>query len=317
MKLLATLIVAMLLASPSQAQRVSFGLFGDTPYNAWERRHLPELIAEMDREDLAFVIHDGDIKSGSDVCSDAAFLDVLGAFGKSMHPLVYVPGDNEWTDCHRRSNGSHDPLERLAKLRELFFVDAHALGQRKLVLERQSNDSAFAAYRENVRWEADGVLFVGLNLPGSSNNFHGAKGNVGPSSEYLARGKANHAWLAQAFAKARDRRLAGLLLVIQGNPGFHAANAGRPATGYADFLDQLRRETMAFAGQVVLVHGDTHQHRIDQPMEDPETGATIKNFTRVETFGSPSFGWIKASVDPANPTLFRFEPRIFAKPELQ
>ncbi len=317
MKLLATLILAMLLASPSQAQRVSFGLFGDTPYNAWERRHLPELIAEMDREDLAFVIHDGDIKSGSDECSDAAFLDILGAFGKSMHPLVYVPGDNEWTDCHRRSNGSHDPLERLAKLRELFFVDAHALGQRKLVLERQSNDPAFAAYRENVRWQAGGVLFVGLNLPGSSNNFHGAKGGVGPSSEYLTRGKANRAWLAQAFALARDRRLAGLLLVIQGNPGFHAANAGRPATGYADFLDQLRRETTAFAGQVVLVHGDTHQQRIDQPMEDPETGATIKNFTRVETFGSPSFGWIKASIDPAHPRLFHFEPRIFAKPVLQ
>jgi hypothetical protein len=315
-KLLAALILAMLMAAPSHAQRVSFGLFGDTPYNAWERRHLPELIAEMDGEDLAFVIHDGDIKSGSSECSDAAFLDVLGAFRQSMHPLIYVPGDNEWTDCHRRSNGAYDPLERLAKLRELFFADAHALGRRKLVLERQSNDPAFAAYRENVRWEAGGVLFVGLNLPGSGNNFHGAKGG-GPSAEYLARGKANHAWLAQAFALARDRRLAGLLLVIQANPGFHAANAGRPATGYADFLDQLRRETMRFAGQVVLVHGDTHQHRIDQPMEDPESGAPIKNFTRVETFGSPSFGWIKASVDPANPRLFRFEPRIFAKPVFQ
>ncbi|MBK7017486.1 MAG: hypothetical protein IPH39_18445 [Sulfuritalea sp.] len=316
MKLLAALILAMLMAAPSHAQRVSFGLFGDTPYNAWERRHLPELIAEMDGEDLAFVIHDGDIKSGSSECSDAAFLDVLGAFRQSMHPLIYVPGDNEWTDCHRRSNGAYDPLERLAKLRELFFADAHALGRRKLVLERQSNDPAFAAYRENVRWEAGGVLFVGLNLPGSANNFHGAKGG-GPSADYLARGKANHAWLAQAFALARDRRLAGLLLVIQANPGFHAANAGRPATGFADFLDQLRRETMRFAGQVVLVHGDTHQHRIDQPMEDPESGAPINNFTRVETFGSPSFGWIKASVDPANPRLFRFEPRIFAKPVFQ
>ncbi|MBP6636984.1 MAG: hypothetical protein KA806_03745 [Sulfuritalea sp.] len=316
MKLLAALILAMLMAAPSHAQRVSFGLFGDTPYNAWERRHLPELIAEMDGEDLAFVIHDGDIKSGSSECSDTAFLDVLGAFRQSMHPLIYVPGDNEWTDCHRRSNGAYDPLERLAKLRELFFADAHALGRRKLVLERQSNDPAFAAYRENVRWEAGGVLFVGLNLPGSANNFHGAKGG-GPSADYLARGKANHAWLAQAFALARDRRLAGLLLVIQANPGFHAANAGRPATGFADFLDQLRRETMRFAGQVVLVHGDTHQHRIDQPMEDPESGAPIKNFTRVETFGSPSFGWIKASVDPANPRLFRFEPRIFAKPVFQ
>jgi hypothetical protein len=316
MKRLAALILAALMALPSQAETLSFGLFGDTPYTAWERQHLPELIDEMDREDLAFVIHDGDIKSGSSECSDASFLDILGVFNSSKHPLIYVPGDNEWTDCHRRSNGSYDPLERLGKLRELFFADGHALGRRKLALERQSHDSSFAPYRENVRWQAAGVLFVGLNLPGSENNFHGIKGS-GPSPEFLARSSANRAWLEQAFALARSRQLAGILIAIQGNPGFHAASAGRGPTGYADFLDQLRRESMVFAGQVVLVHGDTHRQRVDQPLENPDTGETLRNFTRVETFGSPSFGWLKADIDPANPRLFRFDPRVFARPVLQ
>jgi hypothetical protein len=312
---LAALILAALMASLSQAETLSFGLFGDTPYNHWERQHLPDLIAEMDSNDLAFVIHDGDIKSGSSECSDAAFLDILGVFQNSKHPLIYVPGDNEWTDCHRRSNGSHDPLERLTKLRELFFTDEFTLGRRKLPLERQSRDPAFAPYRENVRWQAAGVLFVTLNLPGSENNFHGITGR-GPSPEFLTRSSANRAWLEQAFTRARNRKLAGILIAIQGNPGFHAANAGRAPTGYAEFLDQMRRESMNFAGQVVLVHGDTHQQRIDQPMENPDTGEPLRNFTRVETFGSPSFGWIKASIDPANPRLFRFEPRVFAKPIL-
>lgn len=316
MKRLAALILAALVAMPSQADTLSFGLFGDTPYNQWERRYLSELIGEMDQEDLAFVIHDGDIKSGSSECSDATFVDILGVFNSSKHPLIYVPGDNEWTDCHRRSNGSYDPLERLGKLRELFFSDDYTLGLRKLALERQSRDLRFAAYRENVRWEAAGVLFVGLNVPGSENNFHGTKGS-GPSPEYLARSNANGAWLAQSFALARSRKMAGILIVTQGNPGFHAANAGRAPAGYVDFLDQLRRESMDFAGQVVLVHGDTHRQRIDQPLENPETGETLRNFTRVETFGSPSFGWIKASIDPANPRLFRFEPRVFARPILQ
>ena len=316
MKLLAALILAALMASLSHAESLSFGLFGDTPYNHWERQHLPKLIGEMDREDLAFVIHDGDIKSGSSECSDTAFLDILGVFQNSKHPLIYVPGDNEWTDCHRRSNGSYDPLERLAKLRELFFADEFALGQRKLQLARQSRDPTFTRYRENVRWEAAGVLFVGLNLPGSNNDFRGTKGG-GPAAEYLERSAANSDWLAQAFALARGRKLAGLMVVIQGNPEFHAANSGRPATGYGEFIDQLRRETMAFRGQVVLVHGDTHQQRVDQPLENPDTGETVRNFTRVETFGSPSFGWVKASIDPANPRLFRFEPRVFARPNLQ
>jgi predicted phosphodiesterase len=115
------LLVALLIAPASQAGGFSFGLFGDTPYTHWERQHLPELMAEMDREDLTFVIHDGDIKSGSDECSDKAFDDILGIFANSAHPLIYVPGDNEWTDCHRRSNGGYQPLERLAKLRQLFL----------------------------------------------------------------------------------------------------------------------------------------------------------------------------------------------------
>lgn len=316
MKLHCFLLLATWLVSPAHADPLSFGLFGDTPYSHWERQHLPELIAEMDREDLAFVVHDGDIKSGSGECSDAALRDILGVFRDSAHPLIYVPGDNEWTDCHRRSNGGYDPRERLAKLRQLFFADDHALGRRTLRLERQSSDPAHSAYRENVRWEAGGVLFVGLNVPGSNNNFQGAKGS-GPAAEFHQRSAANRAWLAQAFALARERRLAGLLLVIQGNPGFHAANAGRPETGYAEFLEQLRDEMLAFPGQVVLVHGDTHHHRIDQPMEHPATGQTIANFTRVETFGSPGFGWVKGSIDTAHPRLFRFEPRLFRQPVAQ
>lgn len=311
---LLALTTAALLALPLHAEPVSFGLFGDTPYTQWERDNLPGLIEEMDRENLAFVVNDGDIKSGRGVCSDEVLQDILAVFRKSATPLVYVPGDNEWTDCHRQSNGGYDPLERLGKLREWFFPDELALGQRPLKLERQSSDPAHARYRENVRWEAGGALFVGMNLPGSDNNFNGSTRNRGPVAEFIERGAANRVWLAQAFALARDRRMPGILIVIQGNPAFEEANAGRPSPGYRDFLVQLREETRTFAGQVVLVHGDTHSHRIDQPMKDPETGETVKNFTRVETIGSPFFGWVKASVDAADPQVFRFSSRFWTTP---
>ena len=299
----------VVLAGAACAQGLSFGLFGDTPYSHWEREQLPDLIAHMDREGLAFVIHDGDIKSGDSVCSDVVLRDVLAVFQASETPLVYVPGDNEWTDCHRRSNGRYDPLERLDKLRELFFAGDSALGQRPLALERQSRDPAFARYRENVRWQAGGALFVGLNLPGSQNNYHGAAVSGGPVPEFVARSAANRVWLAQAFAQARARRLAGILVVIQANPGLEAFSAGQVRPGYREFLRQLQAETQAFAGQVVLVHGDTHWHRIDQPMLDSSGQAVLKNLTRVETFGYPFMGWIKATVDPADPRVFRFSAR--------
>jgi hypothetical protein len=290
-------------------QPVSFGLFGDTPYSHWEREQLPDMLAAMGREALAFVVHDGDIKSGSDVCSDDVLLDILGVFQASPVPLIYVPGDNDWTDCHRPNNGRYDPLERLAKLRELFFADNRALGQRNMTIERQSQDPAFARYQENVRWQAGGVLFVGMNLPGSRNNFHGTTRHGGPVAEYLERSAANRVWLQQAFALAREKKLPGLMIVVQGNPGFEAASTRHTKLGYGDFLDQLREETMAFAGQVVLVHGDTHWQQIDQPLLDAKGTSLVNNFTRVETYGYPFMGWIKATVDVTDPKVFKFSPR--------
>lgn len=305
------------LTAAASAQPVSFGLFGDTPYSHWEREQLPELIAAMDNEDLAFVVHDGDIKNGGSVCSDEVLRDILAVFQASKTPLVYVPGDNEWTDCHRKNNGGYDPLERLGKLRELFFVGDRALGQRPMLLERQSRDPTFASYRENVRWEAGGALFVGLNLPGSENNYHGTTHKGGPVPEFVARSVANRAWLAQAFAQARAKGLAGILIVIQADPEFEGANAGHPQPGYQEFLTQLREETQAFAGRVVLVHGDSHRQQINQPMLDPVSRQVISNFTRVETFGYPFLGWIKATVDAADPQVFRFSPRPWRAPSPQ
>ena len=314
---LAVFSLLLSLAGAASAQPVSFGLFGDTPYSHWERERLPELMAEIDSENLAFVVHDGDIKSGGSVCSDEVLRDILGVFQASKTPLVYVPGDNEWTDCHRKSNGGYDPLERLGKLRELFFVGETALGQRTMALTRQSRDPAFASYRENVRWEAGGALFVGLNLPGSENNFHGHTHGGGPVPEFVERSAANRAWLTQAFALARTRKLAGIMIVIQANPEFEAFSAGRTRPGYREFLLQLRAETQAFAGRVVLVHGDTHWHRIDQPLLDAAGKELVDNFTRVETFGSPFMGWIKATVDAADPQVFRFSPRPWRAPSPQ
>ena len=315
MKRMLPLVITVLLALPVSAEPVVFGLFGDTPYSHWERENLPDLIAEMDRENLAFVVHDGDIKNGHSVCSDEVLKDILGVFQKSATPLVYVLGDNEWTDCHRNNNGSYAPVERLGKLREWFFPSDLALGQRPLKLERQSSDQGYVKYRENVRWEAGGALFVGMNLPGSDNNFNGTKRSGGPVAEFIERGAANKVWLAQAFALARSKKLPGILIVIQANPGFEDANAGKPSAGYRDFLTQLREETQAFAGQVVLVHGDTHHHQIDQPMQSPTTKETVKNFTRMETIGSPFFGWVKGTVDAADPQVFRFSPRFWKTPQ--
>jgi len=40
------------------------------------------------------------------------------------------------------------------------------------------------------------------------------------------------------------------------------------------------------------------------------TGGVLANFTRVETFGARNTHWVSARIDPNNPNLFDFEPRL-------
>lgn len=300
--------IGALLSLPAAAERFSFAAFGDTPYLDSERALMPGLLDALDSEALAFVIHVGDFKSGSSLCSDDVFRDRLQLFNASRHPFIYVPGDNEWTDCHRRACGGYDPVERLNLLRKLFYPDGMTLGKRRFALERQSRKTAYAAYRENARWQRGKILFVAINVPGSANNF-GKKRQ--PSAEFVARARANRAWLASAFARARRDRLAGIVIAMHGDPGFAAASAGNPARGYAELLRQLTAETLAFSGQVLLIHGDTHFHRLDQPLRDPSNGAPVPNFHRLIVYGSPFMGWDRISVDDERADPFQIEARNY------
>src|ERR1044071_3196038 len=117
-----------------------FALIGDVPYTEEQVTNLfPNMIRDLNAADLEFVVHDGDIKSGNAPCTDEIFAERLKQFETFAHPLIYVFGDNEWTDCARGTN-RFDPVERLQKLREMFTQGDHSLGQRKLSLARQSND---------------------------------------------------------------------------------------------------------------------------------------------------------------------------------
>lgn len=308
--LITTFMLALSAGAAWSSESFSFGVLGDVPYNRFERLHLPAVLADMDAEPLKVVIHDGDIKNGGERCDDALYVDRLGLFNTSLHPFIAVPGDNDWTDCHRTSNGAYNPQERLDKLRAVFFADAHrTLGANPLKVDSQADDPPFSVYREHQRWQIGAVLFLTLNVPGGGNNIGRNKGS--PGQDFLARSAAVRAWLQQGFGLARTRRLEGLVIVMQANPDIEDFGAGRGTPGYRDLMAQLLAETRSFAGQVLLVHGDTHSHRIDKPLRDPTTHRVIDNFTRLETFGSPFMGWVKVDVSPGRTPLFRFAPRPY------
>lgn len=303
--------------------RFDIGLIGDQHYDARSEAQFPNIMAAMNRASLAFVVHVGDIGAPKyNSCRDETYYRRRDEFNQSRHPLVFTPGDNEWTDCHE--TGVPDSLERLAKVREVFFPGERSLGQRTIPQTRQSSDPRYVQYRENARWSLGGVLFVTLHVPGSNNNL-GRTPEM--DTEYAERNAANLEWLRQAFQVAKRDGSLAIMLLIQANPRFEATFPARRrgalgvapppkrVSGYADFLDVLRREVLAYDRPVALVHGDTHYFRVDKPMIlDDKSGAgrgrIVEHFTRVELFGYPEAHWVRATVDPADPNVFNFRPQI-------
>jgi hypothetical protein len=275
-------IVALCLAVSATAAEFTFAAFGDTPYSREEEERFPDLIAEMNREPLEFVAHVGDFKIADARCDDALFLQRREWFDYSRHPFVFVPGDNEWSDCGRWTAGRYDPLERLGKLREIFHRGDESLGQRRIRLERQS-----AQYPEHARWRHGGLLFVALNVPGGANNARQMP------EEFRARNAAGIQWLGEAFRIARADGSGAVVVFMQANPW---ASPSSRYFGYRELLSALARETRDFRGEVLLVHGDTHRHRVDRPLRDPGGGAPLPNFTRVEVFGYPTMNWVRIRV---------------------
>ena len=122
------------------------------------------------------IVHLGDIKSGSRRCDDSYYAFVAGAFDAFKDPVVYTPGDNEWTDCHRVNNGAYDPLERLSELRETFFATPGVTlgGRKKQVLAQPS-------YPENVLWMQSQTVFAAVHVVGSNNSLAPWTGNTAPT----------------------------------------------------------------------------------------------------------------------------------------
>ncbi len=308
---LTTLLAALLLAAPlgklAHAESWRVALIGDTPYSDYERRELPVMLGEIAATHPDLIIHAGDFKHSRMPCSDALFADRRALFDAQPAPFVFVPGDNEWTDCDRLPAGGYRPEERLQKLRELFFAEPRSLGRKTLPVERQS-----AAAPEHLRWRLGPVLFVTLNVPGGNNNYGRAEH---PGAEFAARNPQVIAWLKAGFAAARRDQLPGIVVVMQANPAFEHFAAGLPHSGYRELLETLRDEAQDFPGQVVLVHGDTHWQRIDRPLRDAATKKPLANFRRVETFGYPIMGWVQMFIDSDAPELFRFAVHAYKAAE--
>ena len=192
------------------------------PYGAVGRSQYPNLLAVINQSKVAFSIYDGDLQAGGDgPCNDSLYTTALADFNSLDRPLVWVPGDNHWTDCWGRygtvQQPHHDPIEQLNHERQLFDSTDQSLGQHTLPLTRESSEGGqYAQYSENVRSVYGPVVYIGLNVQGSNDNYPypetDAEGGAvvvrsdaeiqRERSEEIARKAADLHWLEESFAFA-------------------------------------------------------------------------------------------------------------------
>jgi hypothetical protein len=86
-------------------------------------------------------------------------------------PAMFTPGDNDWTDCDRPSNGGYSSRERLDRERLIFFSTPYSLGRRPLLQQVQTEPLCLGvngpvACVENQRWTVGRVTFATINVQG-------------------------------------------------------------------------------------------------------------------------------------------------------
>ena len=283
---------------PSSNDRFQFAVIGDYPYGADQVPKFDRLIEAINQERPALVLHLGDISNQA--CTDAALQTTLASLRRFTMPVVYTPGDNEWTDCHE---SGADPLQRLSRLRQLFFPSDQSLGQRTLTVTRQSGE-----YPENARFDFGGITFVSVHRVGSSD---GTGRTPEGDAEAAARSTAGMDWIRAGFEAASAAGSKGIVVFFQADPNFDLYRLG-VRNVHTDFLRTLERESIQFRRPVLLVQGDTHAFKVDKALVSSVDGTTIENVTRLENFGSPDVHWSRVTVDPSGPELFTFSAGMIA-----
>jgi hypothetical protein len=283
----------MSLAGPALAEPLRFFAMGDAPYSEWEFMQLEGLLADVGDAGPAFVIHVGDIKSGSSVCTDTYIARIAELFRGVPAPVAYTPGDNEWTDCGRTGG---DPKQRLAALRRDFYGDPAVLRLATLGAVHPDPD-----YPENYWFSAGGALFVAVHVVGSDNGLN--RNETDAETEWRARSAANRTLLKGAVKAAKGNGARALVMFLQANPLFGDRDEDN---GFAPFLADLEWVLTAFPGFVLVIHGDTHHYVLDHPLTDPVSGEAELRLTRLEVPGSPLVDGVWVTFDPDADEPFSF-----------
>ncbi|MEP7091509.1 MAG: hypothetical protein ABI776_15530 [Nocardioidaceae bacterium] len=287
----------------------SYAVYGDAPYgtsptDTSETDATPAFVRAVNADRaVSGVLHVGDIHSGSQYCTQAYDQQVAGLWSGFSDPMVYTPGDNEWTDCHKKKEGGGaydpatgqvdyvkdadgnlvdyaggNPVDNLALIRSINFSTPGATlgGGRLRVLSQAQVDNRThptdGQYVENVMWKRDGVLFASVNVPGGSNNdadpWYGApSASPQQTTEAANRTGADLRWIDRAFRTAHRVHARSVVVMTQADMWDLDGKDVSHLAGYEPIVGSLAAHTAAFKRPVLLLNGDSHVYRSDNPLQ--------------------------------------------------
>ena len=291
---LALLIAVQAAPASAQPETLSFGVIGHAFRKSPDEALLRRTIAETDADNLGFVVVNG-VKSASEPCSDALYEQRLALLSRAKNGVVLSLAGSDWADC-RRDNGRPAAMERLTRVRDVYFQDEMSFGDTRLLLTRQSTSTKFRSYAENARWEMGNVVFATVNLPAPNNHY---LTDAGRNGEFEDRLIANRYWLERVFTFAAREKQKGIVLFSDGNPALHSGRTSvRGPDGARDGFLEVRRQILrlaaAFPGKVLLVHGGGGRQE--------KRSAIVWNGNLGDL--EVADGWVKVSVSPVSPMLF-------------
>ncbi len=303
-------LLLALAAAPlcGRAAPVTFTAFGCGPYTAPDEGAAKfYLQLENKEKGSVFQVHLGDITHwlppkgaepagggkkpaakkgpGDPVPPEAEYAKVAAILttGNSL-PTYVLPGDNEWND-------TNDPAAAWA-LWAKHFLKFEEKFKPAWKTERQLEQPA------NFAFVKDGVIFIGLNLPG---------GRIHDEAEWAKRLPADAAWVSQQLA-AHAGQVRAAVVMAQANP--FMLSKTEVQTKFVPFLEPFRKAADTFKKPVLFLHADGHRWLDDQPW--PE-----KNIRRVQLDKwDTKYPSVQITVAESGDvkSLFKFERRL-EKPE--
>jgi hypothetical protein len=259
------------------------------------------------------VIHVGDIFWRP--CTDEHYQQALERFNSLRHPVIYTPGDNEWTDCWERQSGGFKPTERLDRIRQIFFANhTRSLGQNPIALVSQGDREPYKEFVENARWVHNGIVFATIHLVGSHNGMKHFPGRAASDDDAARRRTdAAAAWLRETFNEARTLNASAVVISFHASPDFNDSIDDPDRKPFEPLLTALEDEAERFGRPVLIAHGDDHQYTIDYPVVRAATKRRLENVTRLEVPGSPQVGWVRVIVTPGADHPFAFESHVIPR----